>query len=297
MTTPQSTVAAAIALGLISCLTIYYLYKKTSNTNSKNTSSGLSKQYKPLKLIKKTSYNDNTIIFRFALPSKTSKMGLTIGSHVMLKYQNNNDEFGVARPYTPITNDFDDSLPNYFELMIKIYSKGKMTQYLNKLKVGQTIQIRKYIGKLKYDFCGHFNIRNVGNFYVKKIGMIGGGSGITPLLQVIRYINHNKHDIQVNLLFANRSIKDILLRNELEAIHNDNDNKINVFFTVSNINKTERTEWNGNVGRIDIDMIRKYTFKPSKDVMMLLCGPTVMTQAMEPYLTEIGHHTDRVFTF
>ena len=59
----------------------------------------------------------------------------------------------------------------------------------------------------------------------------------------------------------------------MEHIHNDIDNKINVYFTISNIKEQEKEKWSGNIGRINIDMINKYTFSPSKDTMMLLCGP------------------------
>ena len=127
-----------LILFIVACISfyVYYFNKKPVST------SGLSLQYQSLKLIKKTSYNHNTVIFRFELPNKNDKMGLSIGSHVMLTFkQNKSDEYNISRPYTPITNDFDSNNLGHFDLMIKIYENGKMSQYLNKLPIGQTVKI------------------------------------------------------------------------------------------------------------------------------------------------------------
>eukprot|EP01083_Nonionella_stella_P185395 675880_1 len=286
----------ALLVALVSYIAMYSKTKKKVANASE--SEGLSTQYKTLTLVAKRQYNKNTIIFRFALPCKTNKMGLSIGSHVMLKFKRKEDKFGVARPYTPITNDFDAKHRGYFELMIKIYPHGKMTQYLSHLKVGDTMQIKKYIGKLHYKSHGHFVMRHGGNIRnITKIGMIAGGSGITPLLQFIRYAIYCKDEVEINLLFANKTIKDILLRDELEAIHRDDGNKISIHFTVSSIGQKDEASWNGEIGRINADMIRKYTFEPNEDVMMLLCGPQRMAQAMIGHLHDIGHQKSRVFMF
>ena len=63
---------------------------------------------------------------------------LPVGKHIYLRYFDENKE-EIKRSYTPITTN--DTL-GHFDLMIKIYEKGKMTQYLDSLKVGATVEIR-----------------------------------------------------------------------------------------------------------------------------------------------------------
>eukprot|EP01084_Bolivina_argentea_P182605 315193_1 len=96
----------------------------TARKYSPSKSIGLTGEYKKYKLINKTAYNHDCVIFRFELPSKKSRLGLPIGNHIMLKYEDDNIDYPIIRAYTPITNDDDFG---FFDLLIKIYSDGEMT--------------------------------------------------------------------------------------------------------------------------------------------------------------------------
>ncbi|KAK2496834.1 hypothetical protein MC885_013896 [Smutsia gigantea] len=68
---------------------------------------------------------------------------------------------------------------------------------------------------------------------VKCVGMIAGGTGITPMLQVIRAIMKDPDDHTVcHLLFANQTEKDILLRPELEELRNEHSTRFKLWYTV-----------------------------------------------------------------
>jgi cytochrome-b5 reductase len=102
----------------------------------------------------------------------------------------------VSRKYTPITTIFETGI---FELLIKVYHKnvhpkfplgGKMSQYLNELPIGDSIKVRGPFGKLTYLGDGLFKILTkfkpitYREKIYKKVGMIAGGTGITPFYQV-----------------------------------------------------------------------------------------------------------------
>jgi len=102
----------------------------------------------------------------------------------------------VCRKYTPISTIFEKGK---FELLIKVYYKdvhpkfplgGKMSQYLNDLAIGESIKVRGPFGKLNYRGDGAFKILTkfkpptYTEKAYKKVGMIAGGTGITPFYQV-----------------------------------------------------------------------------------------------------------------
>ncbi|KAF5560703.1 NADH cytb-reductase [Fusarium napiforme] len=158
--------------------------------------------YSPLPLKQKTLIAPNVYRLTFSLPTTSTILGLPIGQHVTIKADI--DEESVARSYTPVSNNSDLGV---LELVIKAYPDGKLTsKYLAKLEVGDEVLFRGPKGAMKYqpNLC-------------KKIGMIAGGTGITPMFQVIRAIcEHDRDTTEVSLIYANRTEQDILLREELD---------------------------------------------------------------------------------
>ena len=75
------------------------------------------------------------------------------------------------RAYTPCSSPYQKG---YFELLIKSYEYGKMSCYMHSLSVGDSLEVRGPVGRFKY----------TENQY-KHMGMIAGGTGITPCIQVV----------------------------------------------------------------------------------------------------------------
>ena len=181
-----------------------------------------------LKLIEKIELSHDTRLFRFALPSDQHCLGLPIGQHIYLSARINGSL--VVRPYTPTTCDED---MGHMDLVVKIYPAnvhpkfpegGKMTQYLESMAIGDSIDVRGPSGKLVYKGRGVFDIKEdkkeAGKeVKVKEVSMIAGGTGITPMLQLVRAVFRDPEDkTNLSLLFANQTEDDILLRNELEEV-------------------------------------------------------------------------------
>lgn len=83
-------------------------------------------------------------------------------------------------------------------------------------------------------------------------GMLAGGTGITPMYQVLNAILKNKKDkTKVSLIFANLSVNDILLRNELAELEQAHPDRLSIYYVLN-----EAAEgWSGGVGFITPDMI------------------------------------------
>ncbi|KAK0423661.1 hypothetical protein QR680_008261 [Steinernema hermaphroditum] len=257
-----------------------------------------------LKLIKKTTVSHDTRKFRFALPSDHHVLGLPTGQHIYLSAQI--DGKLVVRPYTPISSDDDQG---YVELMIKVYFKGanpkfpeggKMSQHLESLKMGDTIEFRGPSGLIKYEGNGKFSVNSdkksapVAHKF-KRIGMIAGGTGITPMLQIIYAILKDSDDkTEVSLLFANQSENDILCRVELEELREKHKDRFKLWYTVDKAG----SDWKYSVGYVDQKMIEQHLPVPAAETGVLLCGPPPMIKsACVPHLEKIGYAVERTLTF
>lgn len=94
------------------------------------------------------------------------------------------------------------------DLLIKEYPEGRVSKYVHNLKVGQPIQIKGPFKKYDYE-------ANKKNF----IGMVAGGTGITPMFQLLCTILENPNDkTKVRLIFANIAEEDILLKGWLDSL-------------------------------------------------------------------------------
>ncbi|XP_056409121.1 NADH-cytochrome b5 reductase 3-like [Hyla sarda] len=257
----------------------------------------------PLRLIDKEVISHDTRRFRFALPSPDHVLGLPIGQHIYLSARIDGNL--VVRPYTPVSSDDDKG---FVDLVVKIYFKnihpkfpegGKMSQYLEGLRIGETIDFRGPSGLLTYSGKGTFQIRPDKKSQpvtkkVKQLGMIAGGTGITPMLQLIRAVLKDKDDQTVcYLLFANQTEKDILLRDELEEIR-ANHPAFKLWYTLDRAPE----QWDYSQGFVNEDMIKSFMPPPGDDVLILMCGPPPMVQyAINPSLDKLGYSQDRRFAY
>lgn len=89
---------------------------------------------------------------------------------------------------------------------------------------------------------------------VREFGMIAGGTGITPMLQIIRAIQRGRSTgdkTKVTLIFANVDEKDILLKEEIEQLAKD-DSMFKVYYVLNN----PPEKWDGGVGFVTAEMIK-----------------------------------------
>lgn len=257
-----------------------------------------------LKLIEREEISHDTRRFRFALPSEKHVLGLPTGQHIYLTCRVNGQL--VVRPYTPTSSDEDHG---YVDLVVKVYFKdvhpkfpdgGKMSQYLNDMKINETIDVRGPSGLLVYNGKGEFGIRKdkksePKKATYKKISMIAGGTGITPMLQLIRHVMRDANDnTQMALLFANQTEEDILLREELEQVQQDYPEQFKLWYTVDRPSE----DWKYSTGFVSSEMIEEQLFAPSEDHLVVLCGPPPMINfACIPNLDKLGFNPEKRFAY
>ncbi|KAI9037572.1 cytochrome b5 [Aspergillus affinis] len=245
------------------------------------------KEYRTLPLVAKNLLAPNVYRFVFQLPHKTDVIGLPIGQHVAIKATINGQS--VARSYTPTSNNLD---LGKLELVIKCYPDGLLTgQYLANLKIGDKVLFRGPKGAMRYKkgLC-------------KKLGMIAGGTGITPMYQLIRAICEDETDTtEISLIYANRSEEDILLRDELDAFASSCPGTLKIWYMLDHPPKN----WRYGKGYVTPEVMRESLPGPSQDSKVMLCGPPGMVNAAKKGLVGLGFQapgavskmTDQLFSF
>ncbi len=158
-------------------------------------------------------YNHDSATFIFELP-EGKKSGMSVASAVLFKSVDDvvKDDNGkpTIRPYTPTSAP---NAPGSMDFLIKKYPGGKMTEHVHGMKPGDKISIKGPIAKFPYK-ANEF----------ESIGMIAGGSGITPMWQVIQDIASNPSDkTKVTLIYSNKTEQDILLREEFDKLATKDD--------------------------------------------------------------------------
>lgn len=259
-------------------------------------------EWRPFRLIKKEELTHDTLRLRFALQSENHVLGLPIGQHISFRFLAE-DGKEVIRSYTPVTSDDE---VGYVDFVIKVYRPmrpnfpegGKMSQHLDRLKIGETIEMRGPKGSIEYLGKGVFSIRrgrNVTTKQVKKVGFISGGTGITPSLQVITaMLKESRSPIEISLLFANKTEDDILVRDIIEHYAKEHGHRFRRSYTLD----TPPAGWAFESGFVNADMIRKHMPAPEPGSFIFMCGPPPMIErACKPALVQVGFSEDDFVAF
>jgi len=232
-------------------------------------------QHFPLKEVQRIS--PNTAIYRFALPTPEATLGLPIGQHISVQAEIGGKQ--IMRSYTPTSSDDDKG---HFDLLIKTYPTGNISKHVAELKVGDKLMVRGPKGQMNYNAD-----------LALKLGMIAGGTGITPMLQIIRAALKNPLDMTtISLIYANVNPDDILLKEELDTLAAQHPKRFSVYYVLNN----PPEGWTGGVGFVTADMIKEHCPPPSNtlgDMKILMCGPPPMMTAMKKHLDTLGYEKPR----
>jgi cytochrome-b5 reductase len=209
----------------------------------------------------------DTKTFSFAL-SENATLDLLPGDHLYVHATI--DGKPVKRPYTP------SSMPGAtgsFDLTVKRYETGVISRYLHDRQVGETVLMSgPHLG-------GHWV-----DGMAKKVGFVAGGTGITPMISIIRWILARGLAVELFLLFANKAEADIIFHEEW-----DDDARTHASFHCYHVLEQPPTGWAQGTGRITEAALRTHLPPPGADTVIFLCGPPPMVDAIEATLKAIGH--------
>lgn len=209
----------------------------------------------------------DTKTFRFELPADAT-LDMLPGDFLYVHSMTNGKQ--IKRPYTP------SSLPgtmSFFDLTVKRYDTGSVSKYLHDRQIGDTVLMSG---------------PNTGGHWIdgmaKRVGFVAGGTGITPMISIIRWILINKIDAELFLILANKTESDIIFRQEwgrnVRAYPN---------FHCHLVLEQPPIEWEGSVGFVTPEILRQHLPVPDSDTCVFLCGPPPMVDSLEGVLKELGY--------
>lgn len=233
----------------------------------------------------------------FDLP-KGAKAGTFTASAVVVKAAEGlKDDKGkeVIRPYTPV------SAPDQvgeLDFLVKEYPNGNMSKHFAALKPGDKLAIKGPIPKWKYE-ANQF----------EEIALLAGGSGITPMWQLINTIASDKSDkTKVTLVYSNKTEQDILLRERFDALAKSNPEQFNIVYGLDNA----PPNFGGFEGYLTADIAKQHLPDPARGekVHVFVCGPPGQMKALSGpkgknftqgelsgILKELGYTSDQVYKF
>ncbi len=171
----------------------------------------------------------------------------------------------------------------HLELTVERLPDGEVSPYLtDELRPGDQLELRGPIG-------GYFTwtVADGG-----PLALIAGGSGIVPLMAMIRHRAEAGSDIPVTLLYSSRTYEDIIYRTELDRLAADSPN-LRVIHTLT---RGQPQGWTGYGRRIDRDLLMATIGPPAETSLAFTCGPTRLVESVANELLSLGYPAHRIKT-
>jgi ferredoxin-NADP reductase len=164
----------------------------------------------------------------------------------------------------------------HITLTVERLDEGEVSPYLaGVLQTGDQLELRGPIG-------GYFTWRVVDG---GPLLLVGGGSGIVPLMAMLRHRAAQRSAAPVRLLYSSRSFDEIIYRRELAQLA-AGDPALMVTHTLT---RSQPPQWDGHRRRIDRAMLAEVAWPPSAKPRAFVCGPTSLVESVASLLVELGY--------
>ena len=192
------------------------------------------------------------------------------GQHVDIRLTAE-DGYQAQRSYS-ISSPPEDEL---LALTVERVKDGEVSPYLlDELRVGDHLELRGPIG-------GYFVWTGDA---VRPVYLLAGGTGITPLMSMLRHRDRQPSRPPALLIYSARSWEDIVYRDELEAMMR-HDSSFRLAYTLT---RQPPKDWTGHRGRINKDLLSANWFPPIQDPTVYVCGPTTFVETAANLLLDLG---------
>jgi ferredoxin-NADP reductase len=168
-------------------------------------------------------------------------------------------------------------------LTVERLDDGEVSPYLtDELRIGDKLELRGPIG-------GYF-------VWQASLGgpllLVAGGSGIVPLMSMLRHRAAVGSTVATRLLYSSRSYDDIIYRDELDRLVKSSP----MLEVVHTLTRAQPPGWTGYARRIDAQMLREVAWPVEQRPLAFLCGPTPFVETAAASLVTLGHAPARIKT-
>ena len=189
------------------------------------------------------------------------------------------DGYQAQRSYSIASAPEDESLV----LTVDRLDDGEVSPYLTDvLMAGDELEFRGPIGGYFVWEAAHGG----------PLLLVAGGSGVVPLMAILRHRAAVGSDVPTRLLLASRSYEEIIYREELEGLATGDD----ALEVVHTLTRSRPQGWAGYDRRIDAGMLAEVAWTTERRPLAFVCGPTLLVEAAGTALVGLGHDPARVKT-
>jgi len=196
----------------------------------------------------------------------------------------------VTRCYSICQAPFENQLA----IGIKRSENGLMSNYLHDhLKAGQIISLTGPFGEFVYPSPNNPPLNNQ-----TSLVLIAGGSGITPILAILKSALHDKTQANIQLIYANKSLQDAMYIEEIIQLQQQHPDR----FTLTPIYQQPAPHWQGLTGYLTAGVLTDLLLGKSKDKdkqllnsTFYICGPDTIKSLSQDCLSQLGIKTSAIF--
>jgi ferredoxin-NADP reductase len=201
------------------------------------------------------------------------------GQHVDVRLTAD-DGYQTERSYSIATPPDDGER---LALTVERLADGEVSPYLaEELRIGDMLELRGPVGGY---FVWDFNVGG-------PLLLVAGGSGICPLMAMLRHRAAAGSAIPTRLVYSSRSLEDVIFRAELERLAATADG----LQVVHTLTRAQPSGWTGYRRRIDRDMLAEVAWPRELHPIAYVCGPTPLVESVAEALVHLGHEASRVRT-
>jgi ferredoxin-NADP reductase len=197
--------------------------------------------------------------------------GHLAGQHVDVRLTAD-DGYQAQRSYSIASAPEDSRLA----ITVERLEDGEVSPYLvGEVKVGDEVELRGPIG-------GYFVWKEGES---RPLLLIAGGSGVVPLMAMIRHRSLSGVNVPTRLLYSSRSLDDVIYKEELDRLASSSNG-----LTVAHaLTRTQPAGWKGYARRIDHEMVREVAWPKEQTPIAFVCGPTSFVETAANLLVESGY--------
>ncbi len=250
-------------------------------------------EFYPLQVLNIKKETEDAVSITFDIPQELySKFIYKPGQYLTLRFHLNGKE--VRRSYSLCSSPF---LEEYPKIAVKRVKNGLVSNHINDtVKVGDSIDIMLPEGR----FYADVKETNYKTYY-----LFCAGSGITPILSILKSVLHTEARSFVYMIYGNRHQESIMFNDELSALQEQYKDRFVLIHTLSRPNSSwsdlwkTKNDYSYKKGRVDTKMVEWFIneFPPyAQNAEYYICGPGTMIENTKTALKGIDVPNTRIFT-
>lgn len=203
------------------------------------------------------------------------------GQYLTLKLQVNGEE--IRRSYSVCTSPFAEK---ELRIAIKEVKDGRGSTFVNRaLKVGDVVEVMTPMGNFHSPLSGSAQ---------KNYVLFAGGSGITPMMSILKSVLYIEKQSTITLIYANRDEDNAIFKNELEKIAADNADKLNIVWVYDNPKNNVPDLYKGLMSPEKVKaLIEKHVpLRPNNEYF--ICGPGPMMENVKVTLEGLKVEKEKI---